>query len=115
MTEEKNPGWTEWKPKTADPGRAARKEAYLAGRWEINGRRLRFEAGLDICFAALRILEEYAADCESEFFVCIHEDDLEQVRDLITRWQAYEGGDPEMAWHTAWLKDVADLLPRLWD
>lgn len=94
--------------------RIARREEYLAGRREIEGRRLRFEAGLDICFATLEILEEYAADCESEWFACIHEEDLVKVRDLIARWRAYEGGD-EDGWHTAWLKDVADLLPRLWD
>lgn len=98
----------------ADPKRGARKEAYLAGRWEISGRRLRFEAGLDICVATVRILEEFVADCDSEFFVCIHEDDRAKAIDLITRWQRRDD-DPEPGWYTAWLKDVADLLPHLWD
>lgn len=106
--------WSEWPDKVDDPERAVRKEAHLAGRWEISGRRLRFEAGLDICVATVRILEEFVADCDSEFFVCVHEDDRAKAIDLITRWQSRDD-DPEPGWYTAWLKDVADMLPHLWD
>ena len=96
------------------------KEQYLKGRWKINGRRLRYEAGLDICLATLQILREYAMDCESPWFACIHGEDLAKVRALIERGEHIQrDDDPEVMsdlplWKD-WLHEVADLLPRLWD
>lgn len=97
--------------------------AYLKGRQKIEGRQLRYEAGNDICLATLQILKEYAADCESEYFVCIHTEDdgdLALVKALIEReekivageWDLYAG---ELSTQARWLHEVADLLPRLWD
>lgn len=103
--------------------KAASLKLYTEGRWEIDGRQLRYEAGNDICLATLRILKEYAADCESEHFVCIHTEDdgdLALVKALIEREEKIIAGelDPyagELNTQARWLHEVADLLPRLWD
>lgn len=98
------------------------KELYLAGRWEIDGRRLRYEAGSDICLAALQILVEFLADTQSPYFACVHpQENIDQVVGLIARAREIIRLESECAevndmdlW-PVWLKDVADILPRLWD
>lgn len=96
------------------------KEQYLSGRWEIDGRRLRYEAGSDICHATLQILVEFLADTQSPYFVCVHpQENIDRVVDLIARGRdIVKDDDPnqgDMDRWPAWLKDVADILPRLWD
>lgn len=101
---------------------------YLAGRWKIGEqrRRLRYEAGIDLCLAALRILKEYAADCESEHFVAVHDEDLPKVRALIEKGERIERneepyplddnfGPGDLPQWRMWLREVADLVPFLWD
>ena len=99
---------------------ALEKRQHLKGRWKIEGRQLRYEAGADICHATLQILKEYVADCESEYFCAVHDTDLPQVKVLIERGEAIIRGDYDLepgdlpAWAT-WLRSVANLIPYLWD
>lgn len=84
-------------------------------------RRLRYEAGWDICQATLTILREYALDCESEFFMGGHDEDLPQVRALIADFEALEKRvdkgeeNEELTRLQEWLHRVANLVPYLWD
>lgn len=102
-----------------DHERHLEKEAYLAGRWVIDGRRLRYEAGADIGLAVLTILKEYVADCEGPYFIAVHPE-LDQVKVLVERGEQIDRGEVDIvpgdlpAWGV-WLRSVATLLPTLWD
>lgn len=95
------------------------KREHLKGRWTISGRKLRHEAGTDICLATLKILKEYVSDCESEYFVAVHEE-LDQVRILVDLGEQIERGEVDIvpgdlpAW-AIWLRSVATIVPFLWD
>jgi hypothetical protein len=97
--------------------RELRHRWYLRGRWKINGRRSRYEAGSDICLAALQILREFEQDAHSLYFMGDHEQSgtVYDVRNLINKGERidYHSGDLD-EW-IPWLKEVADTLPQLWD
>ena len=90
---------------------------YLRGRQAIQGRLSRYEAGTDIALSTLRILREFEQDAHSPYFMGDHACDgtLVAVRALIEQGEYLDRDDAELDDWAQWLRDVADVLPRLWD
>jgi len=98
-----------------------RERWYTRGRWPINDRRLRYDACSDVPRAVLQVLQEYRADCGTDLFKAVHDDDLAALVPLLEQGEAIARGeyDDEVvtdaeAW-ASWLRRVADVLPMMWD
>lgn len=87
-------------------------------RVPVEGRTVRYDAGIDICLLTLQILKEFVEDDRSGPFMCVHDDILPTLDALIERGDRINSadfdGDELEAW-SFWLRDVSFLIPRLWD
>ena len=110
---------------------ARNKAAYLKGRWEIGGERLRSDACSAIPMAALQVLREYRQDVDSQYFWADHDDEEKFLVEALIAWGEgiIDGAyldlqrksldrsvylDDVTSWQS-WMRAVAGLLPRLWD
>lgn len=74
-----------------------------------------YDAASQIVQQTAIVLAGYVAEYHAGSFHCVHEE-IGEVEDLLDRYKKLKAdGFSELLDCQAWLRRVADLLPRLWD